>query len=301
MRLKYGLLVCFFGLFDASLLHAAVRVLTTTSDLHAIVQEVGGAEVESEAICKGAQDPHFIEPKPSYMVKASRADLIIAVGMGLEIGWLPNIVRGSRNPKINPGTQGYLEVGPLVQALEVPSGKITRAHGDVHPEGNPHVTLDPVRAGEIAVFIGKRLAEIDPVNASRYTSRAAELQKRLIDKSKLWSERIKKSGVQKVVTFHKTLTYFLNRYAIENSIILEPLPGLPPTAKHIMDVIQKVKAEKINLILVENFFDPVVAQRVHKDVPSARVAVVPVAVGGDDKVKTLDDLYEHLVLVIEGK
>ena len=147
---------------------AKVKVLTTTSDLNALVGEIGGSEVESESICKGSQDPHFIEPKPSFMVKASRADLVVAVGMGLEVGWLPNVLRGSRNPNINPGTKGYLEVGTSVQPLEVPQGKVTRAEGDVHPEGNPHVTLDPIRAGEIAVLIGKRLGELDAANAAKY-------------------------------------------------------------------------------------------------------------------------------------
>ncbi|RZA25245.1 MAG: zinc ABC transporter substrate-binding protein [Proteobacteria bacterium] len=279
----------------------ALRVITTTSDLNAIVTEVGGKDVESEAICKGAQDPHYIEPKPSFMVKTARADLVVAVGMGLEVGWLPNIVRGSRNPAINPGGKGYLEVGSAVQPLEVPTGNISRADGDVHPEGNPHVTLDPIRTGEIAVLIAKKLGELDAPHAAQYNERAAALQKRLIDKTKVWAERIVKSKVTKVVTFHKTLTYFLDRFKIENPMILEPLPGLPPTAKHVMEVIARVKSDKISLILVENFFDPTVANRIEKDAPGTRVAVVPVAVGGDEKIKTIDDIYENLVSVIEGK
>jgi zinc/manganese transport system substrate-binding protein len=280
---------------------SALRVITTTSDLNAIASEVGGQDVESEAICKGAQDPHFIEPKPSFMVKASRADLIIAVGMGLEVGWLPNIVRGARNPAVNPGGKGYLEVGSSVQPLEVPTGSISRADGDVHPEGNPHVTLDPIRAGEIALLIAKKFGELDAPHAARYNERAQALQKRLTDKTKSWSERIAKSKVAKVVTFHKTLTYFLDRFKIGNPMILEPLPGLPPTAKHVMDVINLVKSDKIPLILVENFFDPTVADRIHKDAPDTRVAVVPVAVGGEDKIKSIDEVYENLVTVIEGR
>lgn len=290
-----------FSSLLASPAFAALKVLTTTTDLNAIVKEVGGAEVESESICKGSQDPHYIEPKPSFMVKSSHADLIVSVGMGLEVGWLPNIVRGARNAKVNPGTPGYLEVGSSVQPLDVPQGKLTRADGDVHPEGNPHVTLDPIRAGEIAVMIGQRLGELDKPNAQKYTQRALELQKRLTEKSKTWAERIAKSGVTKTVTFHKTLTYFLNRFQIQNPLILEPLPGLPPTAKHILSVIQAVNADKIPLILVENFFEPTVAKRVAKDAPSVRVAVVPVAVEGIDSVKSLDDLYENLVRAIEGK
>lgn len=280
---------------------AALRVLTTTTDLNALVTEIGGNLIESESLSKGTQDPHFIEPKPSYMVRASKADLLISVGMGLEVGWLPNVVRGSRNPKINPGSPGYLEVGPSVEALEVPKGKLTRADGDVHPEGNPHVTLDPIRAGDIALVIAKRLGELDAPNAARYTAKAQDIKARLERKTKAWSERITKSGITKVVTFHKTLTYFLSRFQIENSMLLEPRPGLPPTAKHILEVIQKVKAENIKLILVENFFDPAVAERVVKDAPAARIALIPVAVDGDKQIRMIDDLYEAIVLSFEGK
>ncbi len=301
MKLLKIIFLLAFGSLSSSLALSKVKVLTTTSDLNALVTEVGGAEVESESICKGSQDPHFIEPKPSYMVKASRADLLVSIGMGLEIGWLPNIVNGARNPKINPGTNGYLEVGKSVQPLEVPQGKVTRAEGDVHPEGNPHVTLDPIRAGEIAVLIGKRLGEIDAANAAKYKVRADALAQRLAEKTKTWKDRVAKSGVTKAVTFHKTLTYFLDRFAIENPMILEPLPGLPPSAKHVMEVISKVKSDKIPLILVENFFDPTVAERVIKESKEARLAVVPVAVDGDAKVKTIDDLYETLVSAFEGE
>lgn len=300
--LKISMMIMLLGAagVQQSLL-AAVKVLTTTSDLNALVEEVGGKDVESEALCKGSQDPHFLEPKPSFMVKASRADLLVSIGMGLEAAWLPNVVRGSRNPKLNAGQPGFLEVGGSVQALELPQGKVTRAEGDVHPEGNPHITLDPIRAGEIAKVIAARLGELDSAHAALFKARADALQKRLADKTKDWNDRIVKSGVTKAVSFHKTLTYFFDRFHIQNPAILEPLPGLPPTAKHIMEVIEKVKADKIPLVMVENFFDPTVAYRVAKDAPGVRVAVVSVAVDGEPTVKSLDDLYERLVLAVEGK
>ena len=119
----------------------ALSVMTTLPDLKAVTEEVGGKDVSVESFAKGTQDPHYLEPKPSYMVKASQADLVVAIGLGLEVGWLPPILQGSRNPKIQTGQQGYLEVGPSLDPLEVPKGNVTRADGDVHPEGNPHVTL----------------------------------------------------------------------------------------------------------------------------------------------------------------
>jgi len=280
--------------------HAELSVITTVTDLAAIVQEVGGAEVKVESICRGSQDPHYIEPKPSYMVKASHADLLIAVGLGLEVGWLPSIIQGARNPRIAKGQPGFLEVGSLIEALDVPSGKVSRAEGDVHPEGNPHFMLDPIRVGQVALGIAKRLSELDPVHATQYGTRAAALEHRLSDKTKAWQERVRKSSVSKVITFHQTLRYFFARFHLEAVAILEPLPGVPPTAKHILEVIGKAKAEKVQLILVENFFDPAVAERVAKDVAGLRIAVVPVAVGGDAAVQTIDEVYETLVRAIEG-
>ena len=293
-----GACLAVFGFAHNAL--AQLNVMTTLSDLDAIVREIGGDDVSSSSFCKGTQDPHYIEPKPSYMIKASKADLVVSIGLGLEVGWLPSIIQGARNPKIVPGNPGFLEVGPLLDPLEVPSGKVTRAEGDVHPEGNPHVTLDPIRAGTIAIAIAERMAELDPPHGAKFRAQGAALQQRLAEKTKLWQARIVKSGITKVITFHKTLTYFFDRFQLKNPAILEPLPGVPPTARHTLEVIAKAQSEKVQLILVENFFDPTVADRVAKDVPGLRVVSVPVNVGGDDAIHTLDDLYENLVHAVEG-
>ena len=279
---------------------ADLTVLTTTTDLSALVAEIGGSNVTVSAICKGTQDPHFLEPKPSFMVRAHDADLVVSIGLGLEIGWLPPIIQGARNPKIIHGQRGYLEVGPMVEPLEVPHGAVTRADGDVHPEGNPHIALDPIRAGEIALGIAKRMGELDPAHSADFAGRAAALKERLTQKTAAWQQRIKKSAIAKVITFHKTLTYFLDRFHLENAAILEPLPGVPPTARHTMEVISIAQQQKVPLILVENFFEPSVAERIVKDVPGMRTSLIPVAVDGDPSIKTLDDLYERLIQVIEG-
>ena len=281
--------------------YAALRVLTTTTDLKAVVEEVGGSEVSVESFCKGSQDPHFLEAKPSFIVKASQADLVVANGLGLEVGWLPNILSGSRNSRIMPGQSGYLEAGSFVGLLEVGTGRLTRADGDVHPEGNPHFALDPVRMGKVAIGIAERLAKLDPPHAAAFKSRAEALNTRLETKSKSWQERITRTGHKNVVTYHKTLTYFLDRFGLTNTAILEPLPGVPPTAKHIMEVIKTAREQGVRVILVENYFDSTVADRVSKDIPGVRVSSVAVSVEGESGIKTLDDLYERLVVAIEGK
>ncbi len=277
---------------------AKLYVVTTTTDLRAIASEVGQEFVTVDSIAKGTQDPHYIEAKPSFMTKANRADLLISIGLDLEIGWLPNIIQGARNPKILRGEKGNLEVGPLVEPLEVPTGKISRAQGDVHPDGNPHVTLDPFRAGQIALFIAERLGELDAEHRDVFVKNARTMQTRLQERSKTWQSRIDQCGIKKIVTYHKTLSYFLNRFHLENSAILEPKPGIPPTSGHILEVIKIIKEQMIPLILVENYFDPTVTEKIKNNVPTIRSATVVVAIDGGLNISTMDDLYENLIKIV---
>ncbi len=281
--------------------HAKFMVVTTTPDLASLVREVGGTEVAVESISKGSQDPHFIEAKPSYMVKLNRADLVISVGLDLEVGWLPGILRGARNPRVIPGGKGYLEVGPLASPLEVATGKVTRAEGDVHPLGNPHVNLDPIRMGGIALKIAERLSELEPARAGEFEKNAKAFQTRMEAKTRIWGDRIAKSGVQEVVTYHRTLSYFLERFGLRHAGELEPKPGIPPTSGHIIEIIELIRKRKIPLILVENYFDPTVTIKIRQAVPGVRSVVVPVAVEGESGTSTTDELIERLVAAIEGK
>lgn len=300
-RLIPFLVLLVFNLVASNPAFAKLNVVTTLTDLRSITEEIGGDLLTVDSVAKGTQDPHYIEAKPSFMVKLGHADLIISIGLDLEVGWLPSIIQGARNPKINPGQSGYLEVGPLVQPLEVPTGSITRAEGDVHPFGNPHVTLDPIRAGEIAIHIAKRLGELDPEHAAVFMKNAKAFQLRLQTKDKDWQARVVKSGVKKVITYHKTLTYFLDRFHLENPAILEPKPGIPPTSGHIIDVIQIIKTQKVPLILVENYFDPTVTTKIKQEISTVRSETVPVSVDGGPGIKNMDALYEALVKSVEGK
>ena len=299
--MKFKSAYVLIGLFLSTTSFARLTILATTTDLGYITSQVGGDLVKVDTICKGTQDPHYIEAKPSYMVKASKADLVVAVGLDLEIGYLPPILAGARNPKVNRGALGFLDVGSAVDPIDIPTGAISRAEGDVHPLGNPHFTLDPIRDGKAAVVIAKRLAELDSANAAKYMANADTFQKRIEAKTKEWTARIEKTGVTKVVTYHKTLNYFFDRFHIQNPIELEPKPGIPPTSGHIIQVIQTIREQKIPLVMVENFFDPSVTRKISQEVPSVRVAVVPVAVDGAPGVKSTEALMEYLVSAIEGK
>src|SRR6187549_3879670 len=153
---------------------AAVRVVATTEDLASLAREVGGDKVTVVALAKGYQDPHFVDPKPSFILEVSRANLLIVIGRELEIGWLPPLINNSRNAKIQPGAAGYLDASTNVRILEIPTGQITRAMGEVHPAGNPHYWLEPGNGRLIAQAIQKKLSELDPADAAYFASRYAD-------------------------------------------------------------------------------------------------------------------------------
>ena len=293
-----------FSFFSLSVFCATafgkVNVVTTTADIASLVREVGNGFVEVIAIAKGSQDPHFIEAKPSYMVKLRDSDLLLSNGLSLEIGWLPSLIRGARNPKIAPGSRGYVELGSLIDPIDLPQGKLTRAQGDVHPEGNPHFMLDPMIVGQLAVEVAKKLGELDSANKDKYEENGNQFQARLLKKSAEWQDRITKSGVKKVITYHPSLNYFLKRYNLTAAAHLESKPGIPPSAQHILYVIDVMKKENIKIILVDNFFDTKIAERIKKEVAGSLIKSVGISVDSEPNLKTLSDVTEYLVRAIEA-
>lgn len=278
---------------------AALTVGATTEDMAALVRAVGGGDVESFAIAKGTQDPHQIEAKPSYMVKLRHADLIVAQGLDLETAWLKPLIEGARNPKIALGTKTVLELGESLDPLDVQKGEVSRAEGDVHPLGNPHFQLDPVRLSQAATLIARRMGELDPPRAADYLKRAEDFKTRMESKTKEWSARMKKTGFREFVAYHKTFVYFAARFGLKNEVFLEPKPGIPPTASHLMDVIHQMRARKLKVVLIENFFDDSVKSRLRDEIKDMRVIKVPVYVGGEPGIKTNEDLIENMVRIFE--
>lgn len=287
-------LLLIYLIIISPLTFSKVRVFTTTTNLANVAEYIGGDKVEVQSLCKGHQDPHFLEAKPSYTFRLSRADLLISVGAGLEEGWLPLIVRGSRNPKLLPNREGRLVAANYVEMLDIPKpDEVTRAKGDVHPEGNPHFMLGPSRAIVVANAIKDKLTKIDPENKDYYIEKAKLFQK-IIEKLKSdLSSKIKKN--LKVITYHKTLTYFYDEFGVKNVDVLEPKPGIPPSASHVLGLIKRIKDESIKYIVVENYFDTSVAKRIKKEIPSVKILQVPVAVKGADNINSLTELYSTLV------
>ena len=206
-----------------------LNVVTATTDMASLTQEVGGDKVNVEAIAKGYQDPHFVEAKPSFLLKLRQADLLITVGLQLEIGWLPPLITQSGNPRIQMGAGGYLDASQFSDILDIPTGTVTRAMGDVHPLGNPHYWLDPDNGRRIAKGIAGKLGELDPPNASYFQQRFQDFDKRLTAAEQKWDAAMKPYRGRKVVTYHNSLPNFVKHFGLNVIGYVEPRPGIPPT------------------------------------------------------------------------
>src|SRR3954447_18695797 len=192
MKVRFAILVFITALMAVPFASAKkLNVIASTTDLASLAQEVGGDKIDIDAIAKGYQDPHFVEAKPSFLLKLRNADLLISVGLQLEIGWLPPLITQSGNPRIQVGANGYLDASQFAEILEIPTGTVTRAMGDVHPLGNPHYWLDPDNGRRIAKGIAAKLGELQPADAQYFMQRFEDFSKRLTDAEKRWDEQMK--------------------------------------------------------------------------------------------------------------
>jgi len=270
----------------------AVNVVTSTEDLAALVREVGGDRVKVESIARGYQDPHFVEAKPSFILKLHSADLLIVVGRELEIGWLPPLIQQSRNARIQPGAEGYLDASLTAKILEIPAGQITRAMGDVHPQGNPHYWLDPGNGRAIARTIQAKLAALSPGDAPYFAQRYSDFDKRLAEAEKRWDAAMAPYKGLKVVTYHRSWPNFATRFNLDVIGYVEPKPGIPPSPAHTLDLAQEMKRQSVKLILVEPYFDLKTPQAIARDT-GAEVLVMAPSVGGVKEITDYIGLFEY--------
>jgi ABC-type Zn uptake system ZnuABC Zn-binding protein ZnuA len=274
--------------------HAAskLNIVAATQDLAAITHEVGGDRVNVESIAKGYQDPHFVEPKPSFLLKLMRADLLETVGLELEIGWLPPLITQSRNPRIQVGAAGYMDLSRYCQILEIPQGQITRAMGDVHPLGNPHYWLDPENGRRMAKAVQQKLSEMRPEDAPYFTQQYNDFDKRLQAAEKQWEEKMAPYRGRKVVTYHRSWPNFCQRFGLEVIDYVEPRPGIPPTPSHTLEVINAMKTQNVHLILVEPYFDLRTPNAIARAVGGEALVLLP-SVGGVKEVTSYFELFDY--------
>jgi zinc/manganese transport system substrate-binding protein len=260
--------------------------------------------VTVNSLARGYQDPHYLEAKPSFMMKAKNADLFIRIGLELEIGYEELIIDGSRNQKIRIGQPGHLDASEGVILLEVPTTtKVDRSMGDVHPMGNPHYWLDPENVKIVARNIADRLSELSPDNSRYFQGNLAAFDKKMDEKMVEWNGKMTPFKNSKIAIYHRSWPYFADRFGLVVACELEPKPGIPPSPGHLKEVIDIMKRDKIKVILMEVFYDEKPAQFVAGQT-GAKVIIVPNSVGGSKEVKDyfslIDTIIDKLVKGLKG-
>jgi ABC-type Zn uptake system ZnuABC Zn-binding protein ZnuA len=272
-----------------------VRVVTTLPVFAELAKAVGGDKVEVTAIATPLQDPHFVDAKPSYILAASRADLLVLAGMELEVGWEPLVREGSRNADIQIGSPGYVDASAHVQKLGVPTGKVDRSRGDVHPFGNPHYWLDPLNAVPLTADIALALTRVDPRNGGYYNDRRrmflTELERRIVD----WRARMAPLQGEPVVSYHESWGYFARRFGLEIVGTLEPKPGIPPSPSHLAQLMDQMNSQDVKLILKEPYYENKNPDLVARET-GARVVELPnQPQAGQDYFEFVDTLIDRVV------
>jgi zinc/manganese transport system substrate-binding protein len=277
---------------------AEVRVLATTADWGALTKELGGERVDVYTATTAMQDVHRVEAKPSLVARARTADLLVANGAELEVGWLPVLLQESGNPKIRRGAPGYFEATSAVTLVEVPS-KLDRAMGDIHPYGNPHIQLDPRNVAAVAKALTARLAAVDPAGADYYTARGADFGKRWGEAMARWQAKAAPLRGVPVVIMHRDQAYLCRWLGLKELAAIEPKPGVPPSAGYLGQLVTKLSATPPKMILLNAYNDPKAAKWLSERVRAAAI-VLPFSVGGSPAAKDLFGLYDDTIAKLLG-
>ncbi len=253
-------LVLAFGLASALPAAAKLNVVATLPDLAAVAREVGGENVDVTVLAKPTEDPHFVDARPSFVVKLRQADVLIDGGAELEIGWLPPLLQNARNPKLEAGQPGRVQASQGIKLLEVP-GQLTRAAGDVHAQGNPHFMIDPIIAKAVAQHIANAFAAVDPPHAAEYAASEKKFENTINTKLQEWGTKLLPFRGQSIVAYHDSWPYFAHRFGFKIDVFLEPKPGIPPSPSHLAEVIGQIKAQQIKAIIVEPYHNRKIAEK----------------------------------------
>ena len=241
-----------FLILTPCLAQAKLNVVATTPDFGSIAKEIGGDKVEVTALAKPTEDPHFVDAKPSLIVKLNRADAVVEGGAELEIGWLPRLLDESRNQKLEAGAPGRISSSQGIELVEVPA-TLDRSKGDIHAAGNPHYMTDPANARIVAQHIAEAFSSLDPKSAATYQDNLKKFTDGLDAKLVEWEKLLALYKGQEVVAYHDSWPYFARRFGLKIDMFLEPKPGIPPTPAHLADVILKMKEDHVHVIIVEPY------------------------------------------------
>jgi len=274
-----------------------VKVVASLPDLKALTEAVGGDLVEVESLGRGGQNPHDVEVRPSLMVKLRRADLFVRNGIGGD-PWVEPLLVGSQNAQIFPGSPGYVDASVGVRVMP-PSGPVDRSRGDVHPEGNPHYTIDPGTAAQVTQNILEGLKRVAPGNAAKFDEQRRAFLERLDADMARWQKAMEPMRGAKVVTYHEGFNYFLNRFGLTLAGAIEDRPGIPPSPTHLANLIRQMKDQGIKVVIAEPYADRNTAELVARD-SGARALILPHAVGGVKGADTYTQMIDYNVNALAG-
>ncbi len=276
---------------------AKLNVVATVPDFGAIAEEVGGDKVKVTTIARGTEDQHFVDARPSYIRVLNQADVLIEGGAELEVGWLPPLVAGARNQRILSDAPGHVILSRGIRLLEVPTGPVDRSMGDVHPFGNPHYSLDPANGKIIAGALTETFSRLDSGSAGYFEERRKKFDERLDKKMAEWAKLLEPYRGAKVITYHKSFDYFVERFGLELAGTIEPKPGIEPSPSYINGLIPRLKAAGVKIVMIEPFRPRRTPEYVAQAI-GAKLLLLPGAVGGNEKVKDYIGLFDYDVAQI---
>jgi zinc/manganese transport system substrate-binding protein len=275
---------------------ADLKVVTTVPALAAIAKEIAGNSAQVKSLTRSSQDPHFVDARPSLALDLNRADLLLAVGLELEVGWLPTLVTGARNSKILQGAAGFLDCSQFVTLQEVHNQPVSRSMGDIHPGGNPHYLGDPRAAAAVAKGIAGRLAQLDPAHQTAFTAGLTSFLAKLSTARAAWEKRLAPLRGSPVIEYHRTWVYLAGWIGLDEVGFLEPKPGIPPNPSHVAQLLVQGRQRKVKAILQEEYYPDSTSRLVAQQL-GARLVRVP---GGPDfqAGQSYLDYVDHLVTAL---
>jgi zinc/manganese transport system substrate-binding protein len=258
---------------------ATLSIVTTTPDLAAIAREVGGTRIDVTSLSTGVQDPHFVDPRPSLLVKLNRADILIEGGLDLEVGWLPVLLESARNPRLRVGSPERIEAARGIQVLGVPEGPVDRSMGDIHGKGNPHFLVDPMNGAIVGETIADRLCGLDPGGCATYRANAKAFRGRIETALVKWMKVMAPYQRAKIVAYHDSWIYFTGRFGLNVVGFVEPKPGVPPPPSHVAALSDLIKRERVKVIVMEPYHERSIPDLLARQT-GARVLMLAPTVGG---------------------
>jgi zinc/manganese transport system substrate-binding protein len=282
---------------------ADLNVVTTVSDLGAITKAIGGDKTSVSVLALPSQDPHFVDAKPNLALALNRADLLIAVGLDLEIGWLPTLQLGARNVKLQSGNPGYLDASQFVKVLETPVVRVDRSQGDVHPGGNPHYLHDPRMAVAVARGIQGRMAQLDPKNAATYQANLEKFVAEVEAARAGWEKRLAAMKGVPLISYHNTTAYLQDWLGFKTIGYLEPKPGIPPNPSHVAQMLMQGRQQKARFVVQEEYYPDSTSKLVSSKIPAALVIFPSGAKFREDEtyVQRMERLVERLEKALAAK